>query len=228
MVDAASKAPIVGTVSLVAAPLELQSVAVTETRPDIQLAPDRNTYVVRDMPAAKGGSALDVLRTVPAVDVDIDNVVSLRGNSGVTIQINGRPSPLKPAQLGDYLAQLPADMVDKVEIVPNPSARDDPTGVTAASAARRSFARTTTPRRSPSSTSPRPACRRDRSTRSRAARRTSSRRTTMSRSTSWPARGTMTSPVSEAARGAPAVADGLRNAEQKRERRPAVLPDADP
>ena len=119
----------VGTVALVAVPHELQSVSVNEKRADVQLAPDRNSYVVRDMPTAKGGSALDVLRTVPGVDVDIDNVVSLRGNSGVTVQINGRPSPLKPAQLGDFLAQLPADMVDKVEIVPNPSARDDPTGV---------------------------------------------------------------------------------------------------
>ncbi|MGH7616059.1 MAG: TonB-dependent receptor plug domain-containing protein, partial [Gemmatimonadaceae bacterium] len=119
----------VGTVRLVAAALELQSVAVTEKRSDVQLAPDRNTYVVRDMPAAKGGTALDVLRTVPGVDVDIDNLVSLRGNSEVTIQINGRPSALKPAQVGDFLAQLPADMVDKVEIISNPSARDDPTGV---------------------------------------------------------------------------------------------------
>jgi outer membrane cobalamin receptor len=118
-----------GTISLVMVPLELQSVAVIEKQADVQLAPDRNTYVVRDMPAAKGGSVLDVLKTIPSVDVDIDNVVSLRGNSGVTVQINGRPSPLKPAQLGDFLAQLPADMVDKVEIVPNPSARDDPTGV---------------------------------------------------------------------------------------------------
>ncbi len=125
----ASSSVDVGTVALTAAALELQSVAVTEKRPDVQLAPDRNTYAVRDMPTAKGGSALDVLRTVPAVDVDIDNVVSLRGNSGVTVQINGRPSPLKPAQLGDFLAQVPADMVDKVEIVTNPSARDDPTGV---------------------------------------------------------------------------------------------------
>ena len=119
----------IGTIRLVNVALQLESVAVREKRQDVQLAPDRNTYVVRDMPTAKGGNALDVLRTVPAVDVDIDNVVSLRGNSGVTVQINGRPSPLKPAQLGDFLAQIPADMVDKVEVVPNPSARDDPTGV---------------------------------------------------------------------------------------------------
>jgi ferric enterobactin receptor len=128
-VTVASATVDLGTIRLVNVALELQSVAVTEKRQDIQLAPDRNTYVVRDMPTAKGGNALDVLRTVPAVDVDIDNIVSLRGNSGVTIQINGRPSPLKPAQLGDFLAQLPADMVDKVEVIPNPSARDDPTGV---------------------------------------------------------------------------------------------------
>lgn len=128
-VTVASASIDLGTIKLVNVALQLESVAVREKRQDVQLAPDRNTYVVRDMPTAKGGNALDVLRTVPAVDVDIDNVVSLRGNAGVTVQINGRPSPLKPAQLGDFLAQVPADMVDKVEVVPNPSARDDPTGV---------------------------------------------------------------------------------------------------
>ncbi len=119
----------VGTVSLTASPIELQSLEVTSQQADVQLAPDRNTYVVRDMPTTKGGTALDVLRNVPSVDVDIDNSVSLRGNSGVVVQINGRPSPMKAAQLGNFLAQLPADIVDKVEVIPNPSAREDPTGV---------------------------------------------------------------------------------------------------
>jgi len=128
-ISASSPNADVGTVALVSAPVELQAVDVTGQRQDVQLAPDRNTYVVRDMPTTRGGTALDVLRNVPSVDVDIDNIVSLRGNSGVIVQINGRPSPLKPAQLGNFLAQLPADMVNKVEIIPNPSARDDPTGV---------------------------------------------------------------------------------------------------
>ena len=118
----------VGTVSLNAAPVRLQSLQVTGQKSEVQLAPDRNTYIVHDMPTTRGGTALDVLRNVPSVDVDIDNVVSLRGNTGVIVQINGRPSPLKPAQLGNFLAQLPADIVDKVEIVTNPSARDDPEG----------------------------------------------------------------------------------------------------
>ena len=119
----------VGTVTLTAVAVELQSQKITGQRQDVRLAPDRNTYVVRDMPTTRGGTALDVLRNVPSVDVDIDNVVSLRGNTGVVVQINGRPSPLKPAQLGNFLAQLSADMVDKVEVIPNPSARDDPEGV---------------------------------------------------------------------------------------------------
>lgn len=119
----------VGAVTLATATLRLQTLVVTGQQRAVQLAPDRNTYVVGDMPTTRGGSAIDVLRNVPAVDVDIDNVVSLRGNSGVVVEINGRKSPMKPAQLGNFLAQLPADMVQKVEVIPNPSARDDPEGV---------------------------------------------------------------------------------------------------
>jgi outer membrane cobalamin receptor len=118
-----------GAIALTPAPIEVQSLTVTAPQQAVQLAPDRNTYVVTDMPTTRGGTALDVLRSVPAVDVDIDNIVSLRGNSGVIVQINGRPSPLKPGPLGNFLAQLPADLVEKVEVVPNPSARENPEGV---------------------------------------------------------------------------------------------------
>src|SRR5712672_4286369 len=127
-ISPASPSVDVGTVALAAQAVELQSQQITGQRQDVQLAPDRNTYVVGDMPTTKGGTALDVLRNVPGVDVDIDYIVSLRGNSGVVVQINGRPSPMKPAQLGNFLAQLPADIVDKLEVIPNPSARDDPEG----------------------------------------------------------------------------------------------------
>jgi len=119
----------VGAVTLIAAPIVLPSVVVRGQQQQVELAPDRSTYVVRDMPTTRGGTALDVLRNVPAVDVDIDNVVSLRGNTDVVVQLNGRPSPLKPAQLGNFLAQLPADLVDKVEVISNPSARENPEGV---------------------------------------------------------------------------------------------------
>lgn len=119
----------VGSIALTEVALQLQTQTVTVQRDEVQVQPDRTTYVVRDMPTTKGGNALDVLRNLPSVDVDIDNNVSLRGDPGVVIQINGRPSPLKAAQLGNFLAQLPADAVDHVEIIPNPSARDDADGV---------------------------------------------------------------------------------------------------
>ncbi len=118
-----------GTIAVNAAATELTRLKIVDqAQRQVELAPDRNTYTVRDMPTTRGGSVIDVLRTVPAVDVDIDNMVSLRGDAGVIVQINGRPSPMKPAQLGNFLAQLPAAMVEKVEIIPNPSARDNPEG----------------------------------------------------------------------------------------------------
>ena len=107
VISAASTSANVGTVTLVATATKLSAQVVTAQKHDVELAPDKNTFVVRDQPTTRGGSALDVLRNVPSVDVDIDNIVSLRGNTGVIVQINGRPSPLKPAQLGNFLAQLP-------------------------------------------------------------------------------------------------------------------------
>ena len=68
-----------GTLELTAAAAELQSVVGTAPKQEVLLAPDRNTYAVRDMATTRGGNALDVLRNVPAVDVDIDNNVSVRG-----------------------------------------------------------------------------------------------------------------------------------------------------
>ena len=117
-----------GVIALTVAPLELQKLVVTGTHREIDLAPDRSSYAVRNMPTTRGGTVIDVLRNIPSVDVDIDNTVSLRGNTGVVVQINGRPSPLRGSQLGNFLAQLPADLVAKVEVVPNPSAKEDPEG----------------------------------------------------------------------------------------------------
>jgi outer membrane cobalamin receptor len=118
-----------GASRLAVSAVQLEGVAVTGAATEARLAPDRNTYTVRDMPATQGGTAVDVLRNVPSVDVDIDNVVSLRGNSTVVVQINGRPTPMKGSQLGNFLAQLPANLVDKVEVIPNPSARYEPDGM---------------------------------------------------------------------------------------------------
>ncbi|RTZ46586.1 hypothetical protein EJ377_21010 [Chryseobacterium arthrosphaerae] len=69
---------------------------------------------------AKGGSANDVLNNVPSVSVDVNGAVSLRGNSGVNILIDGKPSVIS---LNNGLEQIPASQIEKVEVITNPSAK---------------------------------------------------------------------------------------------------------
>lgn len=117
-----------GALNMATVATQLAAQEVTAERADVVLAPDRNIYSTKNMTAASGGTAIDVLRNVPSVEVDASNQVSLRGNQNVVVQINGRPSPLKGEQLGNFLAQLPASMVKNVEVATNPSAKNDPEG----------------------------------------------------------------------------------------------------
>lgn len=118
-----------GSVALAAVATQIAGTTVTADADEAALAPDRNSYTVKDMPAAAGGNTIDVLRNVPGVEVDGDNKVSLRGNQNVVVQLNGRATPLRGEQLGNFLAQLTSSMVQRVEVVPNPSAKDDPEGM---------------------------------------------------------------------------------------------------
>jgi outer membrane receptor protein involved in Fe transport len=117
-----------GRLTLTPVPAQLERVEVTQNRDAPVLAADRNTFNVRDLPATAGGTAVEVLRQVPAVEVDGDNTISLRGAQNVVVQIDGRPSPLHGQQLGNYLAQIPASLVARVEVATNPSVKNDPDG----------------------------------------------------------------------------------------------------
>jgi outer membrane receptor protein involved in Fe transport len=117
-----------GNVALSQVATQLGQQQVTAERPDVTFAPDRNIYSTKNMATTSGGTAIDVLRNVPAVEVDATNKVSLRGDQNVVVQINGRPSPLKGDQLGNFLAQLPAKTVKNIEVSTNPSAKNDPEG----------------------------------------------------------------------------------------------------
>jgi len=117
-----------GPIRLARGAVALAGITATGERQAVAIAPDRNTYAARNVaPAATNAS--EVLEAVPSVQVDADGVVSLRGNENVVVQINGRPSPIRGAQLAAYLKQLPANTLERVEVVPNPSARQDPEGM---------------------------------------------------------------------------------------------------
>lgn len=117
-----------GAIRLARVAVALSGVEVTAEADAVTIEPDRNSYRSKDV-APAAANASDVLDGVPSVQVDGEGKVSYRGNENVAIQINGRPSPLRGAQLASYLKALPAAVVDKVEVVPNPSAKYDPEGM---------------------------------------------------------------------------------------------------
>jgi ferric enterobactin receptor len=117
-----------GTLTLSAFAVKLESQVITGERQDVALSPDRNSYSTKNMTTASGGTAVDVLRNVPSVEVDGNNNVTLRGNANVVVQINGRASTLSGEQLAQFLAQIPASTVTRVEVATNPSAKNDPEG----------------------------------------------------------------------------------------------------
>lgn len=124
----ASPTVALGNVALGKVAVALQGVEVTDTRPTMAIEPDRNAYRAKDV-APAAANASDVLDAVPSVQVDGEGKVSLRGNENVAVQINGRPAPITGPQLGAYLKGLPASIVERIEVIPNPSARYDPEGM---------------------------------------------------------------------------------------------------
>lgn len=90
---------------------------------------DRTVYRTDQLITSGGGTALDVLQNIPQVQVDVDGAVSLRGNQNITVMINGRPLPISGAQLTTLLRSFPAGTIDRIEVIPNPSAKYDPDGV---------------------------------------------------------------------------------------------------
>jgi len=117
-----------GTVRLSRFAVALKGVEVVEDRATMAIEPDRNSYRAKDV-APAAANASEVLDATPSVAVDNDGKVSLRGNENVAVQINGRPSPITGIQLGAYLKSLPANIIERVEVVPNPSAKYDPEGM---------------------------------------------------------------------------------------------------
>src|SRR3954470_16415453 len=127
-IDPAAPTADVGSIKLARISVTLQSVQITGEKPTVVIEPDRNTYRAKDV-APAAANASDVLQATPSVEVDGEGKVSLRGNENAAIQINGRPSPIRGPQLAAYLKQIPANIVERIEVVPNPSAKYDPEGM---------------------------------------------------------------------------------------------------
>ncbi|HMB64296.1 MAG TPA: outer membrane beta-barrel family protein [Eudoraea sp.] len=88
---------------------------------------DKRVFNVGKDLSSTGASALEVLNNVPSVNVNIEGQISLRGSQGVQILINGKPSVIASEQ-GNTLGTITADMIDRVEVITNPSAKYDAEG----------------------------------------------------------------------------------------------------
>jgi hypothetical protein len=118
-----------GRIELETAPVQLDALEADVERSAVVVEADRTVYNTAAMPVAAGGTATDVLRAVPELEVDVNNNVKLRGNQEVAVHLNGRPAPLRGEQLANFLQQLPGNRIARVEVLPNPSAKHDPEGM---------------------------------------------------------------------------------------------------
>ncbi len=110
------------------APVRLDPVEVTARREAFYNSIDRKVYHVgKDIQSATG-SAADLLQNVPSVQVDIEGNVSLRGDANVLILVNGRTSTMMGRNRAAVLAQMPADAIERIEVITNPSAKYKPDG----------------------------------------------------------------------------------------------------
>ncbi|KIA84006.1 outer membrane beta-barrel family protein [Flavobacterium sp. AED] len=115
-----------GTTALVEDANQLNEVVVRAEKSTVEIKLDKKVYNVGQDMMVKGGTVSDVLDNVPSVSVDTEGNVSLRGSDNIRILIDGRPS--NAINIAEALRQIPADAIDKVEVITNPSARYDAEG----------------------------------------------------------------------------------------------------
>lgn len=117
-----------GTVSLEMNTETLDEIEIIAETTTVDIKLDKKIYNVGKDLTVRGGTVSDVLDNVPSVSVDVEGNVSLRGQDNVRILINGKPSGLVGLNSTDALRQLPAESIERVEVITSPSARYDAEG----------------------------------------------------------------------------------------------------
>ena len=117
-----------GTIALQIAAESLDEIELVGERTEVEIRLDKRIYNVGKDITVRGGSVADVLDNVPSVSVDVEGNIALRGNQNVRILINGKPSGLVGLSGPQGLRSLPAESIEKVEVVTSPSARYEASG----------------------------------------------------------------------------------------------------
>jgi hypothetical protein len=115
-------------VILLQASKEMQGVSVAAKKPFVQRLTDRIVVNVENSIVSAGSSAMDVLERSPGIRVGQNDAISLAGKQGVIIMINGKEVPMTGEELGNYLRSLPSSVIERIDIITNPSSRYDAAG----------------------------------------------------------------------------------------------------
>ncbi len=117
-----------GTVSLALDVASLDEVTIVAEKTTVEIKLDKKVYNIGKDLTTAGGTVSDALNNVPSVAVDVEGAISLRGNENVRILINGKPSAMAGFGDSNILSQLPAEAIERVEVITSPSARYDAEG----------------------------------------------------------------------------------------------------
>ena len=112
-----------GVVKMKSGSTRLDDIVIVEKRPLFSNEGEKTLYNVSEDPSVQTGTVSDALQNAPGVEVDVEGNVTLRGVSSVDIWINGQPSNLNAENLKTYLQQMPANALERIEVITNPSAR---------------------------------------------------------------------------------------------------------
>lgn len=118
----------IGSVKLADDAKLLKEVVVEGIRSQMRFELDKKVFQVDSNIASAGSSASELLESIPSIEVDQDGEVSLRGDTSVTIWINGKDSGLTADNRAQILEQIPAESIDRIEVITNPSAKYNPEG----------------------------------------------------------------------------------------------------
>lgn len=117
-----------GKVSISTSSQSLEEVQITAEKSLMELSVDKKVFNVEKNLTSSGGSALDAMKNVPSLSVDVDGDIVLRGKEA-TVLIDGKPATLLAGDVGTALQSLPASSIQSVEVITNPSAKYDAQGM---------------------------------------------------------------------------------------------------
>ncbi len=118
----------IGVLVLTPSAIELAQATVTSSRVLVEIKPDRTIFNVEGTINSAGSDAISLLRKAPNVTVDNNDNINVLGRAGVLLYVDGKRLPLGGQDLSNYLQNLPAEQIDRIEIITNPGSKYEAEG----------------------------------------------------------------------------------------------------